>query len=246
MGDAAGRSGPAERAAPGPRGPAEPAADGPARPIRVALVDDHQMILDGLRSMLAPHSDRLVLVLATTDAEEALRHVREDPPDVALVDVRMKAMFGLDLCSRLIEAAPTVRVVMLTVHDDEQYLFQALRAGASGYLTKQVTAEELIAHLERVREGEVVIEPSLAGQVALSASRLHRGEFWPGAHLGLTQRESDVLELLVKGHSNRAIASHLVLGEETIKTHVRGVYRKLGVGERSQAVAFALREGLFL
>jgi len=136
--------------------------------------------------------------------------------------------------------------VMLTVHDDEQYLFQALRAGAKGYLTKQVSAEELIAHLERVRDGEVVIEPSLAGQVAQSAARLHRGEFWPGAHLGLTQRESEVLELLVQGQSNRAIAGRLVLGEETIKTHVRGVYRKLGVGDRSQAVAFALREGLYL
>ncbi len=215
-------------------------------PLRVVLVDDHQMILDGLRSMLAPHAGRILLVLATTDADEALRHVRDDPPDVALVDVRMKRMFGLDLCARIIEVAPSVRVVMLTVHDDEQYLFQALRAGAKGYLTKQVSAEELIAHLERVRDGEVVIEPSLAGQVAQSAARLHRGEFWPGAHMGLTQRESEVLELLVKGHSNRAIAGRLVLGEETIKTHVRGVYRKLGVGDRSQAVAFALREGLFL
>jgi len=233
-----------QREAPaGGDGPASPDAPGP---IRVVLVDDHQMILDGLRSMLAPHAARIQLVLATTDAEEALRHVREDPPDVALVDVRMKRMFGLDLCTKLIAAAPSVRVVMLTVHDDEQYLFQALRAGAKGYLTKQVSAEELIAHLERVREGEVVIEPSLAGQVAQSAARLHRGEFWPGAHLGLTQRESEVLELLVGGHSNRAIASRLVLGEETIKTHVRGVYRKLGVGDRSQAVAFALREGLYL
>jgi len=214
-------------------------------PIRVLLVDDHQMVLDGLRSMLAPHAERIVLVLATTDAQEALRHVRDDPPDIALLDVRMKHMFGLDLCAKVIEAAPSVRVVMLTVHDDEQYLFQALRAGAKGYLTKQVRAEELIDHLERVRDGEVVIEPSLAGQVAQSAARLHRGEFWPGAHLGLTQRESEVLELLVQGNSNRAIAGRLVLGEETIKTHVRGVYRKLGVGERSQAVAFALREGLF-
>ena len=214
--------------------------------MRVVLVDDHQMILDGLRSMLAPHAGRIQLVLATTDAQEALRHVREDPPDVALVDVRMKHMFGLDLCAKIIEAAPEVRVVMLTVHDDEQYLFQALRSGAKGYLTKQVTAEELLAHLDRVREGEVVIEPSMAGQVAQSAARLHRGEFWPGAHLGLTQRESEVLELLVKGHSNRAIAGRLVLGEETIKTHVRGIYRKLGVSDRSQAVAFALREGLFL
>ena len=111
-----GPSGPAEREVTGPSGPAE--REAPVRgPIRVMLVDDHQMILDGLRSMLAPHAARLVLVLATTDTDEAQRFVQEDPPDVALVDVRMKAMFGLDLCARLIAAAPTVRVVMLTVHD---------------------------------------------------------------------------------------------------------------------------------
>ena len=215
-------------------------------PLRVVLVDDHQMILDGLRSMLAPHAQRIQLVLATTDAEEALRFISEDPPDVALVDVRMKHMFGLDLCAKIIEASPSVRVVMLTVHDDEQYLFQALRVGASGFLLKTTTGPELADHLDRVMEGEVAVDHSLAGRVAMTAASLQSGEFWPGARVGLTQRESEVLELLVKGHSNRAIATRLVLGEETIKTHVRGVYRKLGVGDRSQAVAFALREGLFL
>jgi len=97
-----------------------------------------------------------------------------------------------------------------------------------------------------VRGGEIVIDPSLAGRVALSAARLQRGEFWAGAHLGLTQRESQVLELIVRGHSNHTIASRLLLGDETVKTHVRGIYRKLGVSDRSQAVAFALREGVFL
>ena len=223
---------------------AEPATGGRG-PIRVVLVDDHQMILDGLRSMLAPHTDRLVLVLATTDVHEALRHVGEDPPDVALVDVRMKAMFGLDLCARLIEAAPTVRVVMLTVHDDEQYLFQALRAGAAGYLIKRVTGAELVAHVHAVCSGEVVVDPTLAGRIAVSAARMQAGEFWPGAHLGLTQRESEVLALMVAGLSNRAVAARLVVGEETVKSHVRGIYRKLGVGDRATAVGTALREGLY-
>ena len=93
--------------------------------------------------------------------------------------------------------------------------------------------------------GEIVVDPALAGRVALSASRLARGEFWSGAHLGLGQRESAVLELMVQGHSNRVIASRLMLGEETIKTHVSSIYRKLGVSDRTQAVAFALREGVF-
>jgi DNA-binding NarL/FixJ family response regulator len=167
-------------------------------------------------------------------------------PAVVLVDVRMRSVNGLDLCRQFLDAVPGIRVVVLTVYDDEQYLFQALRAGASGYLTKQVTAEELLDHLDRVRDGEIVIDPSLAGRVALSAARLHRGEFWAGAHLGLTQRESQVLELIVRGYSNRTIASRLLLGDETVKTHVRGIYRKLGVNDRSQAVAFALREGVFL
>ncbi|MGH9122589.1 MAG: response regulator transcription factor, partial [Acidimicrobiales bacterium] len=136
-------------------------------------------------------------------------------------------------------------VVLLTVYDDEQYLFEGLRAGASGYLTKQVVADELIGHLHRVMRGEVVVDPALAGRVALSAARLHRGEFWPGARLGLSQRESEVLELMVRGASNRAIASRLHLGEETVKSHASGIFRKLEVGDRTQAVAFALREGIF-
>ena len=97
----------------------------------------------------------------------------------------------------------------------------------------------------RIHEGEVLIDPSLAGRVALSAARLRSGEFWPGAHLGLTQRESEVLSLLVAGLSNRAIAMRLVVSEETVKTHSRGIYRKLSVSDRAGAVAVALREGVF-
>lgn len=215
-------------------------------PIRLLLVDDHQMVLDGLRAMLAPHADAAVVVAATTDPAEARRLVVDESPDVALVDVRMRSTSGHELCVELLQRAPNLKVVLLTVYDDEQYLFEGLRAGASGYLTKQVLADELIGHLRKVLEGETVIEPSLAGRVALTAARLHRGEFWPGAGLGLSQRESEVLELMVRGSSNRAIAARLVLGEETIKTHVRSIYRKLGVNDRSQAVAVALREGVFL
>jgi DNA-binding NarL/FixJ family response regulator len=224
------------------------AADDPGRTrrMRLLLVDDHQIVLDGLTSMLRPYADRAVVVAATTDPAEARRLVVDTAPDVALVDVRMRSISGLDLCKELRRDAPATHVVLLTVYDDEQYLFEALRAGATGYLTKQVVAEELLAHLERVLDGDIVVDPALAGRVALSAARLQRGEFWPGAHLGLSQRESEVLELMVHGSSNRAIAARLVLGEETIKTHVRSIYRKLGVNDRSQAVAFVLREGVFV
>jgi DNA-binding NarL/FixJ family response regulator len=217
-----------------------------ASPIRLLLVDDHQMVLDGLGAMLGPHAGKAVVVASTTDPGEARRLVVDTAPDVALVDVRMRSISGLELCQELRRLAPDTKVVLLTVYDDEQYLFEGLRAGAAGYLTKQLVAEELLVHLRRVLEGEVVVDPSLAGRVALSAAQLQRGEFWPGAHLGLTQRESEVVELMVHGNSNRAIAKRLLLGEETIKTHARSIYRKLGVTDRSQAVAFVLREGIFL
>jgi DNA-binding NarL/FixJ family response regulator len=213
--------------------------------IRIVLVDDHQMVLDGLEAMLRPHAERVVVVGRTTDPGQANVLVRRLEPDVCLLDVRLKGASGLDLCVELRNRHPGCKVVFLTVYDDEQYLFQALSAGASGYLLKQVEGADLVAHLERVMEGEIAIDASLAGRVALSAARLHRGEYWPGAHLGLTQRESEVLGLMVRGLSNRAIAKDLVIGEETIKTHVGAIYRKLDVSDRAQAVAVALREGLY-
>jgi DNA-binding NarL/FixJ family response regulator len=110
---------------------------------------------------------------------------------------------------------------------------------------KRIDAAGLVGHLLRVAEGEIAIDAALAGRVAMSAARISAGEFWAGADHGLTQRESEVLALLVSGHSNRAIASTLVVSEDTIKTHIRSLYRKLEVQDRGGAIAFALREGLF-
>lgn len=215
-------------------------------PIRVLLVDDHQMVLDGLQAMLGQHPDEISVAGQARSRDEALKVLRDTEPDVVLLDVRLKGESGLDLCREIIDHDPDCAVVFLTVYDDEQYLFQALRAGASGFLLKRVEGEELIRHLRRVLEEDTtVVDPTLAGRVADSAARLHRGEFWPGAHMGLTQRESEVLSLLVAGHSNKAVAAELVITEETVKSHTQSIYRKLEVSDRSQAVAVALREGLF-
>ena len=222
-----------------------PTVDATRPPVRLLLVDDHQVILEGLASMLASQSSRVVIAAATTNGEDALRLAAERLPDVVLLDVRLRGTSGLDLCAELVKRHPGLRVVFFTVYDDEQYLFQALRVGASGFLLKTTTGPELADHLDRVMDGEVAVDSTLAGRVAMTAARLQSGEFWPGARSGLTQRESEVLGLMVRGLSNRAIALRLSIGEDTVKTHARAVYRKLEVSDRAQAVAIALREGIF-
>ena len=207
--------------------------------LTLVIVDDHQMVLDGLKAMLRPYREQAEVIGESSDPQEAVRLVAELKPDAVLLDVRLRGASGLDLCAEILQVSPECKVVFLTVYDDEQYLFQALRVGAAGFLLKRIRGSELVDYLGRIREGEVLIDPSLAGRVALSAARLRSGEFWPGAHLGLTQRESEVLSLLVAGLSNRAIARKLVVSEETVKSHSRGIYRKLSVSDRAAAVAVA-------
>ena len=215
------------------------------RPVRVVLVDDHELVIEGLKAMLARFAGRVRVIGQAGTAEDALPVITALAPDVVLCDVRLRGSSGLDLCRQLVEASPGCRVVLLSVYDDEQYLFQALRAGAAGYLLKRVSGEELVRSLEQVHAGETVVDATMAARVASAAARLDSGEFWPGAQLGLSQRESEVLGLIVAGLSNRAIARRLFIGEETVKSHARAIYRKLGVSDRTAAVAAALREGVF-
>ncbi|HEY1703129.1 MAG TPA: response regulator transcription factor [Trebonia sp.] len=214
-------------------------------PVRIVLIDDHEMVLEGLKSILSRFAGRVRVVGQAASAEEAVPVVTTLDPDVVLCDVRLRGSSGLDLCRRLTQQSPGRRVVLLSVYDDEQYLYQALRAGAAGYLLKRVGGDELVRYLEQVRAGETVVDATMAGRIASSAARLDAGDFWPGARLGLSQRESEVLGLIVAGLTNRAIASRLVIGDETVKSHARAIYRKLGVGDRAGAVASALREGLY-
>jgi DNA-binding NarL/FixJ family response regulator len=214
-------------------------------PVRIVLVDDHEMVVAGLKAMLSPFQGRVRVVGEAIGAEEALRVVSGLSPDIVLCDVRMQGASGLDLCRALRARNPDQKIVLLSVYDDEQYLFQALRAGASGYLLKKISGDELIRQLELAHSGVTVIDTALAGRAMDTAARLHSNEFWPGARHGLTNRESEVLSLIVTGLSNRGIASRLVVSDETVKSHLRSIYRKLGVGDRAGAVATALREGIF-
>lgn len=214
-------------------------------PVRVVLVDDHEMVIEGLKAMLAAFKNRVRVVGDTVGAENALAVIDSLKPDIVLCDVRMQGASGLDLCRAIRERDPERKVILLSVYDDEQYLFQALRVGASGYLLKGISSDELVRQLEYVHAGSTAIDAGLAARAADTAARLQRDEFWPGARHGLTQRESEILSFVVTGLSNRGIASKLVIGDETVKSHLRSIYRKLGVSDRTAAVATALREGIY-
>jgi DNA-binding NarL/FixJ family response regulator len=214
-------------------------------PVRLVLVDDHEMVIEGLKAMLAAFADRVQVVGQAVGAENALSVADDVDPDIVLCDVRMQGASGLDLCLALRERDPQRKVVMLSVYEDEQYLFQALRVGACGYLLKSISSDDLVRQLELAHRGETVIDPGMAARAADTAARLQRDEFWPGARQGLTQRESEILSYMVSGLSNRGIANKLVIGEETVKSHLRSIYRKLGVSDRTGAVATALREGIY-
>ena len=214
-------------------------------PVRVVLVDDHQMVIEGLKAMLAPFSERIAVVGEAVGAEQAMAVIGELRPDIVLCDVRMQGLSGLDLCREIRQRDPDRKVILLSVYDDEQYLFQAMRVGASGYLLKGIGSDELVRQLEGVHAGSTAIDAGMAARAAETAARLQSDQFWPGARHGLTQRESEILSLVVTGLSNRGIAAKLVIGDETVKTHLSSIYRKLGVGDRTSAAALALREGIF-
>lgn len=216
-----------------------------ASPIRVVLVDDHEMVIEGLKAMLSSFRARVRVVGHAVGVENALEVISSLKPDIVLCDVRMRGASGLDLCRAVREHDPHRKVVLLSVYDDEQYLFQAMRVGASGYLLKGINSDELVRQLESVQDGSTAIDSGLAARAVDTAARLQRDEFWPGARHGLTQRESEILSFVVTGLSNRGIATKLVIGDETVKSHLRSIYRKLNVSDRTAAVATALREGIF-
>ena len=215
------------------------------KPVRVVLVDDDEIIIVGLQGMLARHSDRVKVVGGALATENVLAKALDLEADVVLLETALHHTSGLELAAELVADKPPFRVVIFTDDSDERHLFEALRLGVSGYLLKSLTGAQLVDHLVMVANGQVIVDPTMATRIAKRAAHLGDNQGWPGSQLGLSQRESQVLGLLVEGMSNRSIAAQLVVGEETVKTHLRSIYRKLGVNDRAHAIATVLRQGIF-
>lgn len=211
--------------------------------VRVLICDDHAMVREGLRSMLR-YEESIDIVGEAEDVPGALAAIEQYQPEVVLLDIRLPGTSGLEACRAIRQKFPNVKVIILTVYEDEQYVFEALRAGASGYILKKIGDADLVKVIHSVHSGEVIVDPSLAGQIALRAAQVNRGAHWPGARFGLTERESEVLGAMAEGLSNEKIAEALFISEGTVKTHVKSILRKLNAKDRTQAVGIALREGI--
>jgi DNA-binding NarL/FixJ family response regulator len=212
--------------------------------IRVLLVDDDALMRAGLASILS--SDAAVDVVGeAADGRDAVERVDALRPDVVLMDVRMPEVDGITATRDVVAASPDTRVVILTTFEDDEYIFGALTAGASGFLLKRTTPESLIEAIKAVAAGDSLLSPSVTRRVIDRMAALPSGEALLDRRLEeLTARERDVFEQIARGLSNAEIAGVLVIEESTVKTHVKRILLKLGLRDRVQAVIFAYESGL--
>jgi DNA-binding NarL/FixJ family response regulator len=211
--------------------------------VRVLIVDDDDLMRAGLKSVLAS-DDSVQVVGEAGDGREAVSSTRSSRPDVVLMDVRMPDLDGIAATRELLEAAPDVRVVILTTFEEDDYIFGALNAGASGFLLKRTRPEELIGAIHTVAAGDSLLSPSVTRRVIDRMARQPAPDASSAKLTVLTPREREVLELVARGLSNAEIASAFVIEESTVKTHVKRILAKLGLRDRVQAVIFAYESGL--
>jgi DNA-binding NarL/FixJ family response regulator len=207
--------------------------------VRVVLIDDHDLLRRGIKTMLESESD-IEVVGEADDGTRALALVEETVPDVVLIDVVMPDKDGIEATREIKDAFPKVGVVVLSGHDEQQFVFDALKAGASGYLLKSAELDEVVTTVKSVAQGEGKLDPSLAFQV-LSEFQSYQSQDVSEVYQPLTPREREILKLMSEGLPNKTIASRLQISERTVTTHVANIYSKLHVNNRVSAIQEAMR-----
>ena len=209
---------------------------------RIVLVDDHELVRIGLKSLLERHP-QFDVVGEAGSAREALEQVEALKPDVVVMDIRLPGTSGIDACEQIVNQYPETKVLMLTSYAEDEMLFSAIRAGASGYVLKQIGSEDLIKAIESVGRGEALLDPAVTQRVFQEVRRAVKEEE-ASAFSHLSQQEKHVLLLVSEGKTNREIAKNLFLGEGTVRNYVSSILSKLSVNNRAEAAAYAVQHSL--
>ena len=209
---------------------------------RILLVDDHEVVRLGLKALLE-HHPHFEVVAEASSAKEAIEQTARYRPDIILMDIRLPGASGIEACEEITRDFPDTRVVMLTSYAEDEMLFSAIRAGASGYVLKQIGGEDLVRSLESVGRGEAMLDPAVTQRVFQEVRRAVKEEE-ASAFSNLSQQERHVLLLVSEGKTNREIAKALFLGEGTVRNYVSSILSKLGVSNRAEAAAYAVEHNL--
>ena len=209
-------------------------------PIKVMIVDDHKLVREGLKAVF-DQGEEIEVVAEAGSGEDALDMVQGVGPDVVLMDISMPGMNGIQATRLMKEKIPDVKVVILTMLDQEGYVYEAVKAGATGYMLKSTSSDDLVVAIKTVYEGNALLHPEATAQLLKEFVNLARNR---SKDYGLSNREMEVLELLSEGQTNKEIAKALWISEQTVKTHVAHIFDKLGTSDRTETVAKALRSGL--
>ena len=210
-----------------------------AKTIRILIADDHSVVRAGLRTLLETHGHFRVIAEAAT-GEDAIRLAKEHHPDVAVLDIRMPGVSGIEACRQITELVPTCRVIMLTSYAEDELLLAAIQAGASGYVLKRIGDNELVQAVERVSRGEGMLDPAMTASVFAEVRKANQAQH-AVAFAELTPQELAVLAHVAEGMTNRQIAVKLYLGEGTVRNYVSSILSKIGASNRAEAAAFAVR-----
>ncbi|AGC68536.1 transcriptional regulatory protein DegU [Thermoclostridium stercorarium subsp. stercorarium DSM 8532] len=212
--------------------------------IRVMLVEDHSMVRQGLKQLIELESD-IKVVAEAANGTQAADYYQIEKPDVVLMDINMPKKNGLQALELIKQNDPDAKIIMLTIHSDREYLFEALQLGASGYVLKDADGYVLIEAIRKVYEGEMYIQPTMAKELVMEFKRYaHNGKNSSKKENILSEREIEVLRLVAKGLLNKEIAQTLYISEKTVKNHISNIFKKLKVSDRTQAAVYALKHNL--